>query len=58
MSEDLQIMTQLYHNAEFSRSYFYSRRAAEVCTQTLHLLHADPIEMWGRSYSHLGLSYR
>jgi len=51
-------MTQLYHNPEFSRMYFCGPRAAELCTQTILLLHADPAVVWGRPYSDLGLSYR
>jgi len=40
-SDNLQIMTKLYHNAEKSRSFFCSPGVAELCTQTILLLHAE-----------------
>ena len=39
MSHNLQIMTQLYQNPENFRSVFCSPRAAELCIQTILLLH-------------------
>lgn len=43
--ENLKQISQLYQNTEFSRTIFCSPRPTELCMQTLHLLHADPIEL-------------
>ncbi len=42
MTDNLQIMTQLYQNLEIFRTFFCSPRPADLCTQTILLLHADP----------------
>ncbi len=56
--KNLQKFIKLYHNPENFRSRFCSPRAADLCTQTILLLHADPAVIWGRPYSDLALIYR
>ena len=58
MTDNLQIMTKLLRGTENFRSFFCSPRAAELCTQTILLLHAEHAVVWGRAYSDLGLNYR
>ncbi len=46
MTDNLQIMTQLYHNPLTIRNFFCSPRPTEVYTHTFPLLHADPAVLW------------
>ena len=41
MSDNLQIISKLYHTPEFSRTFICSPRVAELCTQTFLRLHAE-----------------
>jgi len=43
--ENPQKISKLYQNPEFSRTFFCNYRPADLYTQTLPLLHADPIEL-------------